>query len=205
MNLSHNHDPSLEAPVPRRGRVSTIRIAVGLFGAPAAWLAQFSLSEPLAAHACYPYQAPLSAPIWQGLPAILAAISIACFAAALLSGFVAWTSWLQSERKPAGEGRSVIKDSVDLSSSKPSPAGEGWVRGNQHRKKSLFLSPHPSLLPEGEGAHALKSTVLSTIEAGESRNRFLVKLSLMSSFIFIVAIIFNIFAVLLVPPCSSWF
>jgi hypothetical protein len=150
MNLFHNHDPSLEPPAPRRSRVSMLRTGVGLFGAPAAWLAQFSLSEPLAAHACYPYQAPLSAPIWEGLPVILAAISMACLAAALLSGFVAWTSWRQSERKPAGMG--------------------------------------------GSG-----------IEAGEGRNRFLVKLSLMSSFIFIVAILFNICAVLLVPPCSSWF
>lgn len=150
MSLFHNHDPSLEPPAPRRGRVSMIRTGVGLFGAPAAWIAQVFLSEPLAAHACYPYQAPLSAPIWEGLPVILAAISIVCFAAALLSGFVAWTAWRQSERKPAGEG--------------------------------------------GSGT-----------ETGESRNRFLVKLSLMSSFIFIVAIIFNICAVLLVPPCSSWF
>ena len=179
MSLFHNHDPSLEPPAPRRGQVSTIRIAVGLFGAPAAWLAQFSLSEPLAAHACYPYQEPLSAPIWQGFPVILAAISIACFAAALLSGFVAWSSWRQYKRKLAGEGRSGVNNSVDLSSSKPSPAGEE--------------------------AYALKSTVLNVIEAGEGRNRFLVKLSLMSSFIFIVAIILNICAVLLVPPCSSWF
>ncbi|MFZ2169710.1 MAG: hypothetical protein WAW61_08750 [Methylococcaceae bacterium] len=150
MNLSHKHNPPLESPAPRRGQVSAIRIGLGLFGAPVAWLTQFSLSEPLAAHACYPYQTPLSAPIWEGLPVILAAISIACLAVALLSGFVAWTSWRQSERKPVGEGVSVI-------------------------------------------------------EAGEGRNRFLVKLSLMSSFIFTTAIIFNIFAVLLVPPCSSWF
>ena len=150
MILFHNHDPSLEPPAPRSSRVSMIRTGAGLFGAPAAWLAQFSLSEPLAAHACYPYQAPLSAPIWEGLPVMLAAISIACFAAALLSGFVAWSSWRQSERKQAGA----------------------------------------------------KGTV---IEAGEGRNRFLIKLSLMSSFIFILAILFNICAVLLVPPCSSWF
>ena len=51
-------------------------------------------------------------------------------------------------------------NTVDLSQTKPSPAGEGWVRGNQNKEKSLFESPHPSLLPEGEGAHTLKSTVL---------------------------------------------
>ena len=150
MNRFHNHDPFPEAPAPRRSRVSTIQIAVGLFGAPVAWIAQFSLSEPLAAHACYPYQAPVSAPVWEGLTLILVIISITCFAAALLSGFVAWTTWRQSERKLPGDERSVI-------------------------------------------------------EAGESRNRFLVKLSLMSSFIFIVAILFNLCAILLVLPCSPWF
>jgi hypothetical protein len=114
---------------------------VGLFGAPVAWIAQVFLSEPLAAYACYPYQTPLSAPIWERLPAILITIGIACLAVALLAGFVAWTSWRQFDVKSVGEDRS----------------------------------------------------------------RFLVKLSAMSSFIFIVAIIFNICAVLLVPPCSSWF
>lgn len=121
-----------------------MRTGIGLFGAPVAWIVQVFLSEPLAAHGCYPYQAPLSAPIWEGLPAMLGAISIACLAVALLSGFVAWGLWRQSE------GGSVI-------------------------------------------------------EAGKGRNRFLAKLSLMSSFIFIIAVIFNICAVLLVPPCSSWF
>jgi len=57
---------------------------------------------------------------------------------------------------------------VETSSAKPSPEGEGWVttawmqeveqrrerlpRGNQNKEESLFESPHPSLLPEGEGA-----------------------------------------------------
>ena len=150
MNLSHRHDPPLEPPAPHRAHLSTLRIGVGLFGAPAAWLVQFFLSEPLAAHACYPNQAPLSAPIWDGLPAMLIAISIACFAAALLSGIVAWSSWRQFEDRLAGSDKRAIE-----------------LEGN--------------------------------------RNRFLIKLSLMSSFIFIVAVIFNIFAVLLVSPCSSWF
>ena len=144
-----NNNPSLDPPGFRRQQVSLLRIGVGLFGAPVAWLAQFSLSEPLAAHACYPYQAPVSAPIWEGLPIMLVAISIACFAVAFLSGIVAWTLWRQFERKHPGE--------------------EGVV-----------------------------------ITTDESRNRFLAKLSIMSSFIFLVAILFNICAILLVPPCSSW-
>jgi hypothetical protein len=46
-------------------------------------------------------------------------------------------------------------NTVNLSGTKPSPAGEGWVRGNQNQGKMLILSPHPNLLPEGEGAHSL--------------------------------------------------
>ncbi|MFZ2407274.1 MAG: chromosome segregation protein SMC [Methylobacter sp.] len=44
-------------------------------------------------------------------------------------------------------------NTVDVSGTKPSPEGEGWVRGNQSKEDSLFESPHPSLLPGGEGAH----------------------------------------------------
>lgn len=150
MNPFHSHDPSLEPSAPHRAQLSTLRIGVGLFGAPAAWLTQFFLSEPIAAYACYPNQAPLSAPIWEDLPAMMIAISIACLGAALLSGFVAWNSWLQFEDELAGEEKGVI-------------------------------------------------------EPDRSRNRFLLNLSLMSNFIFGIAVIFNICAVLLVSPCSSWF
>ncbi|OAI17075.1 cell filamentation protein Fic [Methylomonas koyamae] len=37
------------------------------------------------------------------------------------------------------------------SSKKPSPEGEGWVRGNLNNEESFISSPHPNLLPEGEG------------------------------------------------------
>jgi Cu(I)/Ag(I) efflux system membrane protein CusA/SilA len=37
---------------------------------------------------------------------------------------------------------------------KPSPEGEGWVRGKLNEEESLFNSPHPSLLPQGEGGGA---------------------------------------------------
>lgn len=143
MNLSVNRDP-FEAPDSGRSRMSMMRLWLGLFGAPVAWVAQLLLSEPFAAYACYPHQTPLSAPIFAGLPVILTTISLACFAVALLSGFAAWSSWQRFE-----------KDRIS--------------------------------------------------KAGEDRNRFLAKLSVLSSFIFIVAVIFNICAVLLVPPCSPWF
>jgi hypothetical protein len=54
-------------------------------------------------------------------------------------------------------------NAVDLSSTKPSPEGEGWVRGKQNKEENLFNPPHPNLLPEGEGARTFKSTALLPI------------------------------------------
>ncbi len=61
-------------------------------------------------------------------------------------------------------------DGNSVDSTKPSPEGEGWVttarmqeveqrmeqlpRGKQNKEESQLESPHPNLLPEGEGAHA---------------------------------------------------
>lgn len=131
-------------------KIGILRTLWGLFGAPAAWVAQLLLSEPIAAHACYPYRAPLAEPIWGGLVAILALITAACLIIALASGFVAWTSWRKIAHKPAGTEPDAVKRYY-------------------------------------------------------ARVRFIVKLSLMSSFIFIVGVIFNTCAVILVSPCSPWF
>jgi len=62
-------------------------------------------------------------------------------------------------------------NAVDLSSAKPSPEGEGWVRGNQNKEESLFNPPHPNLLPQGEGVGTLKSTAL--IEGLRTHESFL--------------------------------
>ncbi|WP_143057341.1 hypothetical protein [Nitrosomonas sp. Nm51] len=58
---------------------------------------QMLLSESLTAYACYPYQEPLSTPLWTDLPAILAAISITCLTLNILSAYVAWNFWQQSD------------------------------------------------------------------------------------------------------------
>jgi len=153
MNFSLNRNPSTEAPASDRSPATMIWLWLSILGAPTAWVAQLLLSEPFAAYACYPHQVPLSKPIFAGLTAILATISIACLALALLSGFAAWISWWRFE-------------------SKPSPEGEGWVttawtqeveqrmeqlpRGNQNKEESLFSPPHPGLLPEGEGANTVQ-------------------------------------------------
>ena len=129
-----------------------LRTIVSLFGAPAAWVVQMSLSEPLAAYGCYPHEAPLPAPLWASLPAILIAISLACLAAGLASGYIAWSSW----------------------------------RRINCRLRLLEAAPRSGAsLDEGQG-------------------RFLAILGQLSSFVFIIAILFTSFAVILVSPCSPW-
>ncbi|MDQ3185803.1 MAG: hypothetical protein M3Q16_04940 [Pseudomonadota bacterium] len=151
MNLVTKQNASTERRVLYHGRVSTRKTLLGLFGAPASWVAQMSLIEPIAAYACYPHQVPLSAPLWADLPAVFAIISLVCLAAGLLSGYVAWNSWRRTRHQLA--------------------------RG-------------------GNGEHV--------IEVDEGQSRFLAMLAMMSSFVFIVAIVFTSCAVLLVSPCSAW-
>lgn len=133
--------------------MSTYRTLLALFGAPAAWVIQMSLSEPIAAYTCYPHQVPLSAPLWVNLPAILATISLTCLAGGLLSGYVAWHLWRQAEN---------------------------------HR-----------LAGTGKGGNVLEVD-------GGGQTRFLAMLGILSSFVFIIAILFTSCAVLLVSPCSAW-
>ncbi len=134
-----------------RSSVSTLRTLLALFGAPLFWVAQMSLSEPLAAYACYPHQVPLPAPLWADLSLILAMISLICLAGGLLSGYVAWNLWRQASHRPGVTG-----------------AGE------------------------------------QALDVDGGQTRFLARLGTMSSFVFIVAILFTACAVLLVPPCSAW-
>ena len=127
-----------------------LRTIISLFGAPAAWVAQMSLSEPLAAYGCYPHEAPLPAPLWASLPAILLAISLACLAVGLVSGYIAWNSWRRANSRLTLAARSG------------------------------------GTFPD------------------EGQERFLAILGQLSSFVFIIAILFTGCAVILVSPCSPW-
>jgi hypothetical protein len=149
-NASETH-PERHRP-PYRSSVS--KTLVALFGAPLAWIIQMSLSEPIAAYACYPHEVPLSAPLWVELRAILAAIGLVCLAAGLLSAYVAWTFWRHA--------------------------------GSAH----ILVTHHGS---DREDA---------LVDGGQ--NRFLAMTGVMSSTLFVIAILFTCFAVFLVSPCSAW-
>jgi hypothetical protein len=150
MTLSSEFELASSRPPGYPRPMSALRLLLGLFGAPAAWTLQIVLSEPLAARACYPNQAPLSEPSWEGWSVVMPVVSLACLVFALLSGLAALVAW----RRQASE----------------------TIAG---RDESLRLR--------------------------RGRIRFLSRLGLMSSGLFIVAVVFNTLAVLLVPLCSSWY
>lgn len=91
-------------PAPKRKRVAALKMLVALYGAPLAWVAQMSLSEPLAAQACYPGSRPLLTPAWAPLQMVLAAVSGAALLVALASAFVAWSVW-RATSDEADEGK----------------------------------------------------------------------------------------------------
>jgi hypothetical protein len=127
----------------------TVRIWAGLIGPPLAWIIQMMSSEGMASHACYPHDAPLAAPLFAHLSAMVIVVDIL----SLLMGL--GCSWIT-----LGEWRNTAKS------------------------------------PGSDGAHS--------IEGGRTRRGFLVMLSALSCFIFVISILFTSFAVLLVEPCKSW-
>jgi cobaltochelatase CobN len=73
------------------------------------------------------------------------------------------------------QAHAYAESAIDLAISKTfdsgiksSPVGEGWVRGKPNKEESLFISPHPNLLPQGEEAHYSEQTV-SPIELAISK------------------------------------
>ena len=58
---------------------------------------------------------------------------------------------MTDDKKQTGRHSLPVSNNIDSSSEKPSPGGEGWVRGNVHKEENHFNPPHSDLLPEGEG------------------------------------------------------
>jgi len=84
---------------------------------------------------------------WQGMNAnIMSLGGIALAIGDMVDGGVVM---VENAHKHLAE---AVETKRKLIITKPSPEGEGWVRGKLNKEESLFNPPHPSLLPEGEGA-----------------------------------------------------
>ena len=137
-------------PAPGRHSIPGWRLLASLFGAALVWLAQMSLSEPLAAQACYPHSVPLPAPLWPHLQWLLAGVTLAAVAGGIACAWLAVSSWNRVRADPAEQD-----------------AGAGGETG----------------------------------ETGDGRTRFLGFMGVMSSALFVAAILITGLAVLIVSPC----
>jgi hypothetical protein len=136
-------------PAPQRHRLSRLRMAITLIGAPAAWVALMSVNFIAASYSCYPHRIPLDHPLWPQATVWLNLFSLLCLALGLISGHLAWRNWRATRYETGGEKN-----------------------------------------------HA--------VTIGEGRTRFLALLGLMSSSLFIAAILFTLCAIWLVSPCKPW-
>ncbi len=105
--------PAASHPAPERHGVDTLRLLASLFGAPLAWLGQMSLSEPMAAQACYPHTRPLSMPllpaVLPSLQTLLALISGAALVVALLCTLLAWSTMRQAHRQSEASAADTVE------------------------------------------------------------------------------------------------
>ena len=79
-----------------------------VFAAPLAWMAQLVCNYALAAHACFPHDIPLQAPVWGGLFWILVGIDLFAIAIAGLAVFTAfgqWVAWRGADLRHVGQRR----------------------------------------------------------------------------------------------------
>jgi hypothetical protein len=140
--------PALERhhPAPQRSAVGRRSLAFALLGAPTAWALQLTLGYGLAAHACFPGDLPLAAPVWTPVEPVLAAISAAAFLLGLAAGWTALRNWRKVRHERPGSHRHLL-------------------------------------------------------EAGEGRTRFLAMWGLLTSLMFLLALLFTAFNLLLIPLC----
>lgn len=94
-----------EGPAPRSSRTGpgVVSLFAGMVIAPLAWALQLLIGYGLAAHACYPTDIALSAPLWPHLREIVGGISALLWLLLAVGFFIAWRNW-QATRAHAGDG-----------------------------------------------------------------------------------------------------
>jgi hypothetical protein len=78
-------------PSPERYRTNKYRLAIGLAGAPAAWIILMSLANIISSFACYPHEQHLARPLWHGMNIWLVVLCFFCLVVGFISGAIAYT------------------------------------------------------------------------------------------------------------------
>ena len=135
-------------PAPHRSRVGLAALLFGIAAAPLAWNAQVLFSSALSGFACYPHDAPLAAPLWNGSKPLLVVVSLSGIAIAISAGLVAWRSWRLTSKERSGSFHHLL-------------------------------------------------------DLGEGRTRFMATVGMLTSALFLIALVFGFSVLCLVPPCGG--
>ncbi len=87
------NDPPLQQTKSDRSGPGVVRLFAGMVIAPFAWALQMLVSYALAAHACYPTEVALAAPLWPHLRIIVGGVSIVLWLVLLVGCAIAWANW----------------------------------------------------------------------------------------------------------------
>lgn len=94
-------------PAPQRHRVGLAAQAIGLIGAPAAWITQLVVNFGLSSYACYPDSVPRShvLPGWENAWIALLVINLLALVVAAGTTFLSYRNWLVTrDERPGSVG-----------------------------------------------------------------------------------------------------
>lgn len=86
------NDPPLQTKSGRPGP-GVVRLFAGMVIAPFAWSLQMLVGYGLTAHACFPTEMALGAPLWPHLRVIVGGVSVALWLLLLVGCAIAWANW----------------------------------------------------------------------------------------------------------------
>lgn len=86
-------DPELPSAQSRSSGPGAVRLFAGMVIAPFAWALQVLVGYALAAHACYPVDVALAAPVWTNLRAMVGAASVVLWLVLIAGCAIAWGNW----------------------------------------------------------------------------------------------------------------
>lgn len=101
---SENYEPD------RRAGPGVVRLFAGMVIAPFAWALQVLIGYSVAAHACFPTDISLDAPVWGNLRAIVGATSVLLWILLGIGCGVAWWNWRATRpQSNVGAGQIIQK------------------------------------------------------------------------------------------------
>ncbi|WP_250517411.1 hypothetical protein [Caballeronia sp. INDeC2] len=86
-------------------RPGGIALVIGLLLAPAAWMAQTTLAQMLAAWGCFPHERPVDAPAMTWLEHGIVLLGLGALLLGVVGGVIAWRNWRRT-----GEIASMLKE-----------------------------------------------------------------------------------------------